>query len=333
MKKFDEVIQDLEKKIYYPVYFLSGEEPYYIDFISDFIEEHVLDEQDKEFNQSVVYGRDTSVLDVVSMAKRFPMMAPFQVVIVKEAQYLDKIEQLSDYIQNPLESTLLVINYKYKKIDKRKKFAKLIDEKGTFFESPRIYENQIPAWIINHVGKNGYSITPKAAAMLTEYLGNDLSKIVNETGKLFLNVPAATRITDIHIEENIGMSKDYNVFELQNAIGIKDMKKAYRIAYYFAANPKENPLIRTIILLFGFFSKLLIFHQLKDRSDRSVAAALKVNTFFVKDYKKAASNYSFPKLISIIGLLREYDLKAKGVNNTSTPDGELLREMLYRILC
>lgn len=329
---FEQILSDLKNKIYYPVYFLAGEEPYYIDTISDIIEKEVLAEEEKDFNQTIVYGRDTNPMEIISMAKRYPMMSNHQVVIVKEAQNILKIEELEPYFANPLESTVLVINYKYKKIDKRKSFFKNIGKKGVLFESKKIYDNKIPEWIDKHLHGLGYTITPKAGIMLAEFLGSDLSKVVNEISKLILNIPGKTEINDDLIEKNIGVSKDFNIFELQNAIGTRNILKANHIGNYFAANPKENPLVKTITILYGYFSKLLVYHQLKDKSRNNVASALSVNPFFVKDYQVAAKNYSLGKLTAIISLLREYDLKSKGVNNISTNDGELLKEFLFKVL-
>lgn len=328
----DQILANLKNKIYHPVYFLAGEESYFIDTISDYIEKNVLNETEKEFNQSVIYGRDSDVLSVISTAKRFPMMSNYQVVIVKEAQDILKIEELLPYIDNPLSSTLLVLNYKYRKIDKRKAFFKAVDKKGVLFESKKIYDNHLGTWISKFAEDHGYTISPKATAMLTEFLGTDLAKVVNEMNKLMINLPAHSEIDDLQVERNIGISKDYNIFELQNAIGSKNVAKANRIVNYFASNPKENPLIKSIVLLYGYFSKLLIYQQLKDKSRSNAAAALSVNPFFVKDYQVAAKNYSIKKLISIIGYLREYDLKSKGVNNISTTDGELLKELMYKIM-
>ena len=329
---FDQIIDKLKNKIYYPVYFLSGEEAYYIDEISDYIEKNVLNDVEKEFNQTVIYGRETTVQSIISAAKRYPMMANYQVVIVKEAQDVPKIEELEKYLENPLASTLLVFNYKYKKIDKRRTFAKLIDKKGVLFESKKLYDNQIPAWIYSYVFQKGYQITPKANAMLAEYLGADLGKIVNEISKLILNIPPKAEISETLVEQNIGISKDFNIFELQNAIGSRNIVKANQIANYFAASPKENPLVKTIIMLFSYFSKLLIYHQLADKSRNNVASALSIVPNFVKDYETAARNYPPHKLINIVSILREYDLRSKGVNNVSTSEGEMLREMLFRIL-
>ena len=329
---FEQILGDLKNKIYYPVYFLAGEEAYYIDEISDYIEDNVLTDTEKEFNQTVIYGRETDVLSIISFAKRYPMMANYQVVIVKEAQDVQKIEELISYLENPLDSTLLVINYKYKKVDKRKSFFKQIDKKSVLFESKKLYDNQISGWINNYVREKGYDITPKASAMLTEFLGTDLSKVVNEISKLILNVPEKATINDELVERNIGISKDFNIFELQNAIGTRNVLKTNQIANYFAANSKENPLVKTVTILFGYFSKLLIFHQLKDKSRNSVASALSINPFFVKDYQTASRSYSYQKLTRIISYLREYDLKSKGVENISTTDGELLKELLFKIL-
>ncbi len=329
---FEQILNDLKNKIYYPVYFLAGEESYYIDEISDYIEDHVLTDVEKEFNQTVIYGRETDVLSIISNAKRYPMMANYQVVIVKEAQDIKDIDELLPYIENPLDSTLLVINYKYKKIDKRKSFYKQVDKKGILFESKKLYDNKIAGWINNYVKEKGYDITPKASAMLTEFLGTNLSKVVNEISKLILNVPEKATINDELVERNIGISKDFNVFELQKAIGSKNVLKVNQIGNYFAANPKQTPLIKTVSILFGYFSKLMIYHQLTDKSRNSIASALSVNPFFVQDYQMAARNYSLQKLIKIIDLLKEYDLKSKGVNNISTSDGELLKELLFKIL-
>ena len=329
---FDQIIDKLKNKIYYPVYVLAGEEAYYIDEISDYIEKNVLTETEKVFNQTIIYGRDTSVPAIISAAKRYPMMANYQVVIIKEAQDVQKIEELDHYVENPLQSTLLVINYKYKKIDKRKTFSKLVEKKGVLFESKKLYDNQVPGWINNFAGQRGYRITPKATAMLSEYLGTDLSKIVNEISKLILNIPAKAEINENLVEQNIGISKDFNIFELQNAIGTRNIVKANQIANYFAASPKENPLVKTILMLFSYITKLLIYHQLTDKSRNNVASALSVSPLFVRDYEIAGRNYNQKKLAAIISLLREYDLKSKGVNNVSTTEGELLRELLFKIL-
>jgi DNA polymerase III subunit delta len=316
-----------------PIYFLMGEEAYYIDKISDFIEENILDETEKGFNQMVLYGRDVSIDDIVSNAKRFPMMADRQVVIVKEAQDLSRtIEKLATYAENPQPTTVLVINYKYKKIDKRKALYKAINKVGLVFESKKLYENQVPDWIRRVLKGQGYDISPKAAQMLVEFLGTDLSKVNNELSKLKIVLPKGTQITPEHIEENIGISKDYNNFELRKAVGERNAVKAHKIAKYFADNPKDNPMVVTVSLLFSFFNQLLHLHGMVDKSPRSVASALRVNPYFVNEYLTAARNYPMKRVSSIIALLREFDVKSKGVGSNAVPQGDLLKELLVRIL-
>ena len=331
---FENILQDLKNKIYSPVYFLYGEESYFIDVISDYIEDNVLTDTEKEFNQTIIYGKDIDIATLISYARRFPMMSNYQVVLVKEAQDLKKIEELEPYILNPMDSTLLVLCYKYEKIDRRKTLFKSIEKKAILYESARIYDNKIPEWISDYVRKLKYSISTKACYLLAEFLGNDISKIVNEISKLIINIPANQEITEDYVEKNIGISKDYNVFELQKALGKKDVLKANQIINYFAANPRENPLVKVIPLLFSYFSKILVYHHLADKSRNNVAAALSVNPFFVTDYQQAAANYSSGKLTSIISILREYDMKSKGVDSSATsfPDGELMKELVFRIL-
>lgn len=329
---FDNILSDLKKKIYYPVYFLYGEEAFFIDRITECIEETVLTETEKEFNQTIVYGKDADVATVVSYVKRYPMMANYQVIIVKEAQDIENIEELGGYIENPLTSTLLVICYKYEKVDRRRAFYKSIEKAGVLFESPRLYDNQIPDWITAYLREKNYTISAKASFLLAEFLGTDLSMIVNEIGKLTINIPPGHEITEDYVERNIGISKDFNVFELQKALARKDVFKSNQIITYFAANPRENPLVKVLPILYNYFSKVLIYHYLPDKSKNSVAAALSVNPFFVADFQLAARNYRVSKLVSVISLLREYDLKAKGVDNISATDGELMKELVFKIL-
>ena len=331
---FENILLDLKNKIYSPIYFLFGEESYFIDVISDYIEEHVLTDIEKEFNQTIIYGKDIDIPTLASYARRFPMMANYQVIIVKEAQDLNKLEELEPYILNPMVSTLLVLCYKYEKIDRRKTLYKSIEKKGILFESARIYDNKVPDWINDYVRKHNYSISTKASFLLAEFLGNDISKIVNEISKLIINIPEKQEITEEYVEKNIGISKDFNVFELQKALGKKDVLKSNQIINYFASNPRENPLVKVIPLLFSYFSKILIYHHLADKSRNNIASALSINPFFVGDYQQAAANYSSGKVVSIISILREYDLKAKGVDNngTSFPDGELMKELVFKIL-
>lgn len=329
---FEEIISNLKKKIYHPIYFLMGEETYFIDKISDYISDNVLTDAEKGFNQTILYGKDTEPHNIIANARRFPMMSNHQVIVVREAQNIKKIEDLESYAKNPLNSTILVINYKYKTIDKRKTFAKLIDQKGVLFEAKKIYDNQLPAWIISYLKNQNYTIAPQAAAMLSEYLGADLSKVANELDKLIISLPAGTQITPDHIEKNIGISKEFNVYELQNALGERNLLKANRIVNYFGANPSSNPMPVIISGLFSYFSKILNYHFLEDKSQNNVASVLQVHPFFVKTYVAAARNYNIKKLVEIISILREYDMKSKGWGNVSASPADLQREMIYRIL-
>lgn len=329
---FEEIIGNLQKKIYHPIYFLMGEESYFIDKISDFISDNVLTEAEKGFNQTVLYGKDIEPSTIIGNARRFPMMSNYQVIIVREAQNIKKIEELEPYIKNPLNSTILVISYKYKTLDKRKTFPKLVDQKGILFESKKIYDNQLPAWISSYLKNQQYTILPQAAAMLTEYLGADLGKVANELDKLIISLPVGTQITPDHIEKNIGISKEFNVYELQNALGERDLLKANRIINYFGANPSDNAAPKVIASLFGYFSKILNYHFLEDKSQNSVASVLQVHPFFVKTYISAAKNYNIKKLVEIVSILREYDMKSKGWGNVSASPTDLQREMIYRIL-
>ncbi|WP_179345163.1 DNA polymerase III subunit delta [Winogradskyella ursingii] len=336
MKVLDEAKQiatDIKKGQLKPIYLLMGEEAYYIDKISDFIEDNVLDESEKGFNQMTFYGRDVSIDDIVSQAKRYPMMAERQVVIVKEAQDLSRhIDKLLSYAESPQPSTVLVLNYKYKKLDKRKAVYKAIKKSGVVFESKKLYDNQVPDWIRRELKNQGYDISPKAAQMLVEFLGTDLGKVNNELNKLQIVLPKGTQITPEHIEENIGISKDFNNFELRKAIGDRDILKAQRIVKYFADNPKDNPMVVTISLLFSFFSQLLHLHGMSDKTPRSVASALRVNPYFVNEYLTAARNYPMKKVSAVISLLREFDVKGKGVGSNAVPQGDLLKELMVRIL-
>ncbi|MDX9695597.1 MAG: DNA polymerase III subunit delta [Bacteroidales bacterium] len=331
---FEQIISDLKNKIYKPIYFLSGEESYFIDLITKYIQDNALSENEKAFNQTIIYGKDVEIAAVINSAKRYPMMANYQVVIVKEAQNIKEIDDLVHYALNPLKSTILVINYKYKTLDKRKKLYKAINDNGVLFESKKLYDNEVPGWINAYLKKKNRTIDPSAGMLITEYLGNDLGKIANELEKLIITLPSGeTNITALHIEKNIGISKDYNNFELNKALTQKNVLKANRIVNYFANNPKDNPLVVTISMLYSFFSKVLVYHFIKNKTNKQeVAATLKVNPFFVADYEKAAKQYTPKKLVEIIALLREYDLRSKGLNSENTPDGELLKELIYKII-
>ena len=330
LEEVKNIITNIKQGKIAPVYFLMGEESYYIDGISKYIETSVLTEEERGFNQMVLYGRDVAIEDIISSAKRYPMMAERQVLIVKEAQDLSRtIEQLVSYVENPQPTTVLVVCYKYKKLDARKKLAKLVKQKGVLFESKKLYENQVPDWIRRVLAGKGYSITPKAAQMLTEFLGNDLSKVSNELDKLQLIIQPGAQITPQLVEENIGISKDYNNFELQNAIGQRDVKKAFGIVQYFAQNPKNHPLVMTVALMYSFFSKLLKYHSLTDKS--LAPKILGVSPYFIKDYQTAARQYPMKKVSAIISVIRDVDMKSKGVGASNMPPGDLLKELLVKI--
>ncbi|MEN2416100.1 DNA polymerase III subunit delta [Flavobacterium mesophilum] len=332
MDEVVKIVNDIKAGDIKPIYFFMGEEPYYIDKLTEYIEENVLAEEEKGFNQTVLYGRDVSIEDVVSTAKRYPMMADRQVVIVKEAQDLSRnIDKLEAYANNPMETTVLVFCYKYKTLDKRKKVTKVLAQNGLVYESKKLYENQVGDWIKRVLAGKKYTIDPKANAMLVEFLGTDLSKINNELEKLQIILPQGTMITAEHIEENIGFSKDYNVFELRKAIGERNQLKAYKIAENFAHNPKEYPLVMTTGLVFGFFVQLLKYHGLKDKNPKNVASALGVNPYFLKEYDLAVKNYPMRKVSQIVGALRDIDVKSKGVGANALPQSDLLKEMLYKI--
>lgn len=335
-----EIIKDLKNRKYKPIYLLHGDEPYFIDQVSNYVEHHLLPDAEKGFNQTVLYGKDTDVMTVLNASKRYPMMADYQVVLVKEAQDMkwgtesdDKksINPLLSYLENPLPSTILVFCYKYGKFDKRKKTYKAIEKSGLVFESAALYDSKIPAWVEGYLTEKGYKVNQQASLMLAEYLGNDLSKIANELDKLMLNVSAGQEITLKHIHDNIGISKEYNVFELQAALGKKDALKVNQIINYFEANPKANPIVLVLGNLNNFFSKLLIYHYVKDRSPQNLARELSVSPYFIKDYEQAARSYNYPKTMQIIHYLREYDVKSKGVES-NTDHGGLMKELMFKIL-
>ena len=332
MNTTNQLITDIKGGKIAPIYFLMGEEAYYIDVISDYIESYVLQEEEKGFNQMVLYGKEVSIQDIVSNSKRYPMMAERQVIIVKEAQNLTKtIEQLVEYAKNPQPTTVLVFNYKYKTLDKRKTLYKALSKTAVVFESKKIYEDKIPNWIQSFLKSKQISITPKAALMLTEFLGTDLSKIANELNKLEIVVGEIKEITPELIEENIGISKDFNNFELQKALGNLDHKKAYQIVYYFAQNPKQHPFVLTISVLYTYFSKLMTLHTVRDRNPSTIAKALGVNPYFVNDYIAVSRNFPMKRISGVLETLRTYDTKSKGVGANLSPK-DLYNELVYNIL-
>lgn len=333
----DQIIGNLKKKIYHPVYFLCGEEPYYIDKVSDYIEEHVLSPEEKSFNFSIFYGKDTELRTVLEACRRYPMMASYQVIIVREAQaWKEKeLELLVKYLSTPTPTTLLVICYKYAKPDGRTEIGKAIRNNSVYMETAAMRDYQLPAWIDNAVTSRGYSLTQQGAQMLADYLGNDLSKIINELNKLFIAVPAGSRITPEDIEKNIGISKEYNNFELTEALGDKDVLRANRIINHFAANPGDNPIQPIIGALFGYFIKILKYHALPDKTPEAAGAVFGVARFpnLIRRYTEVARRYDVRKVKEIISLIREYDMKSKGLESaTGVTQGDLLKELVYKIL-
>lgn len=353
MKEIDQLLLDLKRKIFKPVYFLSGLEAYYIDQVSDYIEEHALEEEDKGFNQTVVYGKDVDLAQVVNLANQFPMTGSYTVVIVKEAQDMKELSKktqekdgeakekkenspgatmLINYLKNPQKSTILVFCYKYGTIDKRSALAKSITKETVYIETKQLYDNQLPQWITTYVTDKGFKINPRAAAMLAELLGNDLPKVAGELNKLFIARDPSQEISLEQVQDNIGISRDYNVFELQKALGSRDILKANQIINHFAANEKENPMPAVLAVLHGFFVKILKYHFLHDKSKFAAAGALGVNPYFVEDYVRAASTFSVPRLKMVFRIIRDLDLKSKGIDNHSISNGELMKEAVFKML-
>lgn len=330
------ILNDIKQRKFKPLYLLHGEEAYYIDLISDSIESSVLNDGQKGFDQSIMYGKDVDFATIVSAAKRYPMLSDYQVIIVKEAQGLKwkgDDELLYKYVEHPTPTTILVFAFKYGKFDKRTKLYKAIDKKGVVLESDKLYDNKIAAWIVEELHRSGHRIHPQGAALMADYLGTDLSKIANEIEKLVLNVPRDREISVQDIEHNIGISKDFNIFELNTALGKRDTVKAIQIVDYFAANPKSNPFVLVVGSLGGYFTKLLRYHYLPDKSSASVAKELGVHPFFTKEYDLAARNFNRRKLFDVLSVLKDYDLKSKGLHaGPNTSDGDLMREMIFKIL-
>ena len=330
-----EILRDIRNKNFKPVYFLMGEESYFIDLITEAIIANALTDDERDFNQTIIYGADVANYGVVvNAAKRYPMMAPRQLVVVKEAQQIPNIEMLSYYLKQPLASTILVINHKHGTV-KGKKILSEIEQAGILYESKKLYDNQLPAFINNYVTDSGRTIEPKAMQMLADYIGSDLIRLTSELDKLRISMGEKNkRITPDDIERNVGVSKDYNNFELLNAIGTRDAHKANQIVNYFERNPKNNPLVVTISVLFGFFSNLLISYFAQDKSEQGLMQELKLrSTFQARDYITAMRNYNAFKCIDIIALIRQYDARSKGIGATAnTSEGEMLREMVFKIM-
>ena len=332
MKEVKQIMDEVRNGKIMPVYFLCGDEPYFIDQLTDFLEENLLPEADRSFNQMVLYGRDVTMNEVISNAKRFPMMADRQVILIREAQDITRdFDLLATYLDYLQPTTVLVFAYKYKSFDKRKAVYKKLNAQGVFFESKRLYENQIGSFITENLHQSGYAIDPKATAMLVSFLGTDLSKIVNELNKLRIVTPKSTKITDVVIEQNIGISKDYNYFEFQKAIAIKDQVKAFKIAQYFGQNQKENPLVVTVSMAFKFFTNLMIAHATPTPTNNVLQKVLRVNYFAAEDLVNGLRNYPMRKVSSIIESIRTIDMKSKGVESNSISANDLLKELLVQI--
>lgn len=331
---YEDILRSIKNKTYAPIYFLMGEEDYYIDRISDYIMDTVLNETEKEFNQTVLYAADTDIAAIINAAKRYPMMAEHQVVVVKEAQNLKNIDALSYYLQKPLLSTILVFCYKHGVLDRRRKIAAEIEKKGVLFESKKLRDYQIPGFISAYLKRKLVDIEPKASELMAEYVGTDLNRLAGELEKLIITLPKGVRrITPEQIERNIGISKDYNAIELKNALIAKDVLKANRIVKYFEENPKSNPLPMTLSILFGFFSNLMLAYYAPNKSEQGIMAQLGLRASWqARDYVAAMKQYTGTKTMKIIGAIRTYDAKSKGVDNTSSTDGELLKELVYIIL-
>ena len=333
LQEINSIISKIKNKVYSPIYFLMGEETYYIDFITELLDKEILNEDEKNFNKTVLYGKDTTVEELISHCKRYPMMSKYQVVFLKEAQDLSrKIETLSSYALNPLMSTVLIVNYKYKSLDKRKKLFKNIQKFGIVVDFKKIYEDRVPVWIINQLKIDNFTIEPKACSMLVDYLGNDLKKINNQLNKLKIICSQKRNISPKLIEDNIGISKDFNVFELRNAIGIKNLDKSLLICAYLTSNSSKHPLQMTLSSLFNYFIQIFQYHSLENKSQNNVASVLGVNPYFVKDYVNASKYYNMKKISSIISLINDVDLKSKGIGVSNTSNNDLLRQLIIQII-
>jgi len=328
----EKILNDLKKQDFKPVYWLEGEEEYFIDLVIDYAENKILTESEAGFNLTVFYGRDAVWADVVNSCRRYPMFSEKQVVILKEAQGMRDIEKLESYIEKPLTSTFLFVAYKNKKLDGRTKMAKMLKEKAVLFTSKKLYDNELPEWTNDLVKSKGYTISNKALALLIDHIGNDLSRLNSEVDKLALNLSKSKNITEEDIEKFVGISKEFNVFELQQAIAAKDLYKAVRIIQYFAANPKAAPLQLVFPSLYNFFSKVLMVYSVPSRDEKTVASAIGVHNFFVRDYIQTAIRFSHPEMEKVLLLLYEYNLRNIGINDAGTEDKDLLKEMVVKMI-
>lgn len=328
----EKILSEWKIKAYKPVYWLEGEEPYFIDKIMEYAEHNILNESEAGFNLTVFYGRDADWASVVNACRRYPMFSEKQVVLLKEAQQMKDIEKLEGYVENPLASTILVVSFKDKKVDARTKFAKTLKKKGEVLTTKKLYDNQLPEWTKEMIRAKGYDITPQALRLIVDHIGNDLNRLENEVDKVWLNLGTTKLIDEEAIEKYVGISKEFNVFELQDAIARKDFSKAIRIIQYFGSNPKAAPIQLILPALYNFFSKLYAFYGLESKDERSAASALGVNPFFMKDYIGASRNYDFKNTEKTLLLLHEYNLRSVGVNDSGTNDADLLKELVIKII-
>ena len=338
MNSYLEIIQNLKNGLYSPIYFLQGEEPFYIDSIIREIGEHALTEAQKGFNQLILYGKDTSLTDVIGAARRYPIMGERQVVIVKEAQEIkewnkeDKQTIVLNYLQNPLPSTILVFGYKHKTLDKRTKLGKAFEKHTIFLNAKKMYDNKIPEWIRVHCQVSKVKIEEEAVMMLSENIGNNLQRLSNEIKKMVLNVKENERINAAMVQKYVGINRDYNIFELQKALGMLNRSKALKIARYFSSNPGNNPMVLVIYNLFSYFSKLLMVHQSADKSDSAIASLIGVNPYFAKEYMMAARNYPVGKAAQNIKFIHEADLQSKGIGFATKKEASILTELVYKLM-
>lgn len=327
----EQILADWKQKKFKPVYWLEGEEDYYIDKLMKEAERNLLTEAEAGFNLTVFYGREANWADVVNACMRYPMFADRQVVLLKEAQQMKELDKLEGYISNPLKSTVFVVGHKEKKVDGRSKLAKMLKDKTELLQTKKMYDNQLPGWTEKLVASKGYQINQKALMLLVDHIGNDLSRIDNEVDKLLLNLGSRKTITEDDIEQYVGVSKEFNVFELQDAIAKKDLAKAIRIISYFEGNPKAGPIQMVLPALYNFFSKVFQVFGVTSRDEKAVASSLGVSPFFVKDYLAAAQRFDYEGIERILLLLHEYNLKAVGVNDAGTEDASLMKEMVAKM--
>jgi DNA polymerase-3 subunit delta len=328
----DKIISDWKKKTFKPIYWLEGEEEYFIDKAVDFAEHHILNESEASFNLSIFYGKDANWTDVVNACSRYPMFAERQVVLLKEGQQMKDIEKLEAYLENPLSSTIFVVSYKEKKLDARKKLAKIVKEKGVLITTKKMYDRELPGWTQELLQTKGLSITPKGLVLLVDHIGNDLVRIENEIEKLSVNLGKSTNITEEDIEQYIGVSKDFNVFELQSALAAKDLARAIRIIQYFEANPKAGPIQLVLPSIYSFFSKVFMIFGAGTKDEKSIAASIGVNPFFMRDYTQAARLYTYPGVEKVLLLLHHYNLKSVGVGSTGSEQASLLKELAVKMM-